>query len=459
MQDLNVIDLIIAKREGQALDADQITALVVAFTSGKVPDYQMSAFLMAAFLRGMNEEETYAMTEAMWRSGITLDLSGIPGVKIGKHSTGGVGDKVSLILGPTVAACGVVVPKLSGRGLGFTGGTLDKLESIPGFRTRLTIDEFKRELTDIGLVMAGQTGDVAPADKALYALRDVTGTVDFIPFIASSIMSKKLAEGTDGLVLDVKCGTGAFMKDESGARSLAEMLVGIGEAFDKPTVAWMTDMNTPLGRAVGNWPEVVEAIEVLQGAVVPDLVEIVCTLGGEMLRLGGKAGTTDEGFDLAHEAIVSGRAFDKFVQVVEYQGGDVEIVRNPQRRESAAIAAEVHARMRGFVTSIDALAIGRTVMSMGAGRVRKEDDVDPLAGLVLTKKPGDRVQAGEPIARLYTRIDSHLESFSEAVSNAFEIGDEAPLPKSILLDRYSDGAWLGAQAAAELRSLQNLRPA
>lgn len=438
MADLNVVDLIVAKRDGHALDADQIRMLVEAYTQGDVADYQMSAFLMAALLRGMDDAETFAMTEAMLHSGITLDLSEMPGPKVGKHSTGGVGDKISLILGPTVASCGVAVPKLSGRGLGFTGGTLDKLESLTGFRTNLSTSEFTDQLSDIGLVMTGQTDEIAPADRALYALRDVTGTVESIPFIASSIMSKKLAEGTDALVLDVKCGRGAFMKELERARSLAETLVAIGEQFGKRTVAWITSMDTPLGRAVGNWPEVVEAIECLQGAEEPDLVEIVSTLGGEMIRLGGEASTLEEGRDAAKAALSSGRAFDKFVETVDRQGGDVELARNPHGREETQPPYEVHASTSGHVHALDALVIGRTATALGAGRARKEDDVDPLAGIVLLKKPGESVREGEPLARLYTRIEDRVDEFSSSVATAFELRDHpSETPQRVVIDRIA----------------------
>ena len=426
MPDLNVVDLIIAKREGETLGAEHIRALVEAYTNGSVPDYQMSAFLMAAFLRGMDETETFAMTDAMLRSGITLDLSSIPGAKVGKHSTGGVGDKVSLILGPTVASCGVLVPKLSGRGLGFTGGTLDKLESLTGFRTDLTTHAFAEQLRAIGLVMSGQTDEIAPADRALYALRDVTGTVEFIPFIASSIMSKKLAEGTDAMVLDVKCGRGAFMKDRAKARDLAYTLVAIGEQFGKRTVAWMTSMDTPLGRAAGNWPEVVEAIECLQGAEEPDLVEVVTTLGGEMIRLGHAASSLEEAREAARRALSSGRAFDKFLEMVEHQGGDVALAKRPQERGAEQPSFDVVASRHGFVRTIDALAVGRTATALGAGRMRKEDDVDPLAGILLLKKPGEPVRADEPLARLFTKLESRADDFRRSVANAFEIGDHPP---------------------------------
>lgn len=442
MPELNVVDLIIAKRDGKPLEPDQIRTLVQSYTDGTIPDYQMSAFLMATFLQGMNDDETFALTDAMLHSGISVDLSSVPGIKVGKHSTGGVGDKLSLIIGPVVAASGVPVPKVSGRGLGFTGGTLDKLESLPGFRTDLSIDEYTAQLRDVGLVLTGQTDEIAPADRALYALRDVTGTVEYIPLIASSIMSKKLAEGLDALVLDVKCGRGAFMKDVSGARELAETLVAIGEQFGKRTVAWMTAMDVPLGRAVGNWPEMVEAIECLQGARESDLLEIVPTIAGEMIRLGGKAQSLEEGRATAEEMLSSGKAFDKFVELVKRQGGDVDLARAPRDREGVEPAGEVTASTSGVVESIDALAIGRTATAMGAGRTTKGEKVDPLAGIVLQKKPGERVQQGEPLAHLHTVRRDRLDEFRSSVADAFAIVDGGSVERpSVLLDRYADGRW------------------
>ena len=443
MPELNVVDLIVAKRDGRALEPDQIRTLVQSYTDGSIPDYQMSAFLMATYLQGMNDDETFALTDAMLRSGISVDLSGVRGIKVGKHSTGGVGDKLSMIIGPVVAAGGVPVPKVSGRGLGFTGGTLDKLESLPGFRTDLSIDQYTRQLGDIGLVLNGQTDEIAPADRALYALRDVTGTVEYIPLIASSIMSKKLAEGLDALVLDVKCGRGAFMKDEDGARELAETLVSIGERFGKRTVAWMTAMDVPLGRAVGNWPEMVEAIECLQGSEEPDLLEIVPTLAGEMLRLGGKVQTLEEGRALAEETLSSGKAFDKFLALVERQGGDLSLARAPRDREGVEPAGEVTVSRGGVVRTVDALAIGRTATAMGAGRTKKSEKVDPLAGLVLKRKPGERVQSGETLAHLYTTRRDRLDEFGSAITDAFEIVSDGPVQrKSVLLDRFAEGSWV-----------------
>jgi pyrimidine-nucleoside phosphorylase len=443
MPDFHPVDLIVAKRDGRVLSSDAIHRLIDAYTQGDVPDYQMSAFLMAAFLQGFDDAETATLTDAMLYSGTVLDLSDLPGTKVDKHSTGGVGDKVSLLLAPIVAACGVPVPMISGRGLGHTGGTLDKLESIPGFRTDLSVAAYRRQLRDVGVVMIGQTAEIAPADRRLYALRDVTGTVEFIPFIAASIMSKKLAEGIDALVLDVKCGRGAFMKTEQEARRLAETLVGIGTRFGKPTVAWLTSMDVPLGRAVGNWPEVVESIRCLQGEPMPDLMEVTLTLAGEMLHLGGAAETPADGRAQAAEAVASGRAFDKFVALVAAQHGDPAVIRAPERRRDAALAADVFAptEVHGYVADLDALAIGRTAVALGAGRRTKEDAVDPTAGLTLNKKPGDPVEAGDLLARLYTKRTGDLPAFTAAVQQAYRYASAPPEPPPRCRARYAAAGW------------------
>src|SRR5690606_22361963 len=345
---LNPVPLIIAKRDGERLAPEAIAGLVAAYTAGEVPDYQMAAFLMAAVLRGLDGAETAALTHAMLHSGEVLDLTDLPGVKVDKHSTGGVGDKVSLVLAPLVAACGVPVPMISGRGLGHTGGTLDKLEAIPGFRTGLSIREYRRILARVGCVMIGQTAEIAPADRKLYALRDVTGTVESIPLIAASVMSKKLAEGIGALVLDVKAGRGAFMRAEADARRLAETLAGIGRQFGKPTVALLTAMDAPLGRAVGNWPETAEATRVLRGEApaggpVPDLLEVTLALAGEMLHLGGAARSPEEGRAQARHYLDAGLAFEKWVELVEVQGGDLAVLDDPDAREGSAPVAEIRA--------------------------------------------------------------------------------------------------------------------
>ncbi len=442
---MNVVELIIQKRDGHAVEPAAIRALVDAFTRGDVPEYQVSAFLMAAFLRGLSDRESTALTEAMLHSGEVLDLSSVPGLKVDKHSTGGVGDKISIALAPLVAAAGVPVPMISGRGLGHTGGTLDKLEAIPGFRTDLNVDQYRRQLGDIGVVMIGQTSEIAPADKKLYALRDVTGTVEFIPFIASSIMSKKLAEGIDALVLDVKWGRGAFMKTEADARRLAETLAAIGTEYGKPTVAWLTDMNAPLGYEVGNWLETKEAIAVLRGEQVPEVTELVETLAGEMIWLGGKAATPEAGTAEAAALLRSGAAFEKFVELVRAQGGDVSVVENPALRESRPVCTvEAPEGLRGTITSIDPYALGRIAIELGAGRKTADEAVDPLAGLTILKKPGDFVQPGEPIMRLHTLHSDRTGSLSERAAAAFSTAG-GTARGDLLVDRYWQGTWRGAR--------------
>ncbi len=441
----DVLELIITKRDGGYLTPDELHWLVQAYTRGEVPDYQMSAFLMAAFIRGLNEAEMDALTDAMLHSGCVLDLSDLPGRKVDKHSTGGVGDKVSLILAPLVAACGVPVPMISGRGLGHTGGTLDKLESIPGLRTNLSIEAFRRQLQELGVVMIGQTDEIAPADRKLYALRDVTGTIESIPLIAASILSKKLAEGADALVFDVKCGRGAFMQQEAGARRLAETLVGIATRAGRPAVAWLTDMNVPLGRAVGNWPEVAESLRALQGnfSGIEDLIEVTLALAGEMLWLGGVAETPETGRQMARAALTDGRAFERFCAMVQAQGGDVRVLERPETRPDAEPAGTVRApdEARGYVADLDARTVGRLAVHLGAGRRVKEDPVDPTAGLVLHRKPGDPVAPGDVLATLYTHRHDRLEDFRQALLAAYRFDETPPPPRPLLIARYAEGQW------------------
>ncbi len=441
---LNPVALITQKRDGQSVAPDDIARLVEAYTAGEVPDYQMSAFIMAAFLQGLSDTEAAALTDAMLHSGTVLDLSGTSGIKVDKHSTGGVGDKVSLILAPIVASQGVPVPMVSGRGLGHTGGTLDKLESIPGFRTDLSMAAYKQQLEDIGIVLIGQTEEMAPADRKLYALRDVTGTVESIPLIAASIMSKKLAEGIDALVLDVKCGRGAFMKTEADARTLAETLVAIGEGHDTPTVALLTDMNAPLGRAVGNWPEVAESVACLRGEHDDTpLMEVTYALAGEMLALGGVADTPESGRQQARAAVASGAALDCLRTLVEAQDGDVAAINDPSTRPDSDPVATVTAPegMRGTVTEIDALAIGHLAVDLGAGRRTKEDTVDPTAGLTLQKHIGEPVAPGDVLAQLYTDRTEQLDAFAEALRDAYTVGDDAPERGAAVWDRYTPDGW------------------
>ena len=441
MSNFSAADLIIKKRDGLRLEDKEIDWLVRGYTSGEIADYQMSAFLMAGFLNGLDADETYALTHSMLHSGTVVDLSMVQGKKVDKHSTGGVGDKISIVLAPIVAACGVPVPMISGRGLGHTGGTLDKLEAIPGFNVNLSTEEYREVLSEIGLVMIGQTDDIAPADRGLYALRDVTGTVEHIPYIASSIMSKKLAEGIDALVLDVKCGRGAFMKSETDARRLAETLVGIGEAFEKQTVALLTRMDAPLGYAVGNWLETYEAIRCLHGDEVPEVTDITLALAAEMIWMGGVASTTDEGKKLARQAIESGAALEIFARLVERQGGDAEVVYKPETRTNSNPAGTIVAPDDGYITDIDALEVGKAALFLGAGRLRKEDAVDPLAGIVFLRKPGEHVEKGEPVAELFTQRTGDRAAIQARVRDAMLFSPEAPPKLPIVMDRFEDGSW------------------
>jgi pyrimidine-nucleoside phosphorylase len=440
---MHAVDYIRAKRDGRHLNDAQWHDLIDRYTRGDIPDYQMAAFLMAAFLNGMSDAEMVALTHAMLHSGLVLDLSDLPGRKVDKHSTGGVGDKVSIPLAPIVAACGVPVPMISGRGLGHTGGTLDKLESIPGFSTSLSIAEYRKQLAEIGLVMIGQTDDIAPADRKLYALRDVTSTVEFVPFIAASILSKKLAEGIDALVLDVKFGSGAFMQAEKDARFLAQTLVGVSERFGKPAVALLTDMDQPLGRAVGNWPEVAESIALLRGEAPEDLMEVTMALAAEMIVAGGKAASLLEGTAKAQEAIHSGAAWERFSAMVRAQGGDVAVVDDPNGRTSEAITADVHAPAdaAGYVSRIDALDVGRAMISLGAGRRTKEDAVDPLAGCLLIKRQGDVVAPGDVLARVTASTEERMEEAMASLAAAWTYGAHPSRPDARIVDRFADGVW------------------
>ncbi|MFT4605733.1 MAG: pyrimidine-nucleoside phosphorylase [Rhodothermales bacterium] len=440
---MNALECIRTKRDGGTLSPQDLRDLVLAYTRGEVPDYQISAFLMAAFLNGMADSETETLVDAMLRSGEVLDLSAIPGTKVDKHSTGGVGDKISLILAPLVACLGVNVPMISGRGLGHSGGTLDKLESIPGFRTDLSLDRMKAQLADLKVAMIGQTAEIAPADKKLYALRDVTATVEFIPFIAASIMSKKLAEGLDGLVLDVKVGAGAFMKTREKARELAETLVNVGERRGCRTVALMTAMDEPLGNAVGNWLEVAESLDVLNGEGPADVRELSCVLAGEMLVMGGAASGPEKGAEMAAGALDDGRAMARFRRLVAAQGGDLRCLDDPWNRSGLEVRAEVVAPSAGFIQSIDGFRLGVACVQMGAGRAQKEDDVDAFAGLTLNKKVGDPVREGETLARLHGSDPSRVTERAREVEMAFGIGSAAPAPGTLIRGRFAEGGWTG----------------
>lgn len=431
---MRAVDLIRAKRDGEALSREQIEFLVQGVTDGTLPEYQVSAWLMAVVLRGMTPEETAILTDAMVRSGEKVDLSHIPGVKVDKHSTGGVGDKTSLILAPLAAACGVVVPMMSGRALGHTGGTLDKLESIPGFRTSLSLDEFRWMLDDVHCSMIGQTAEIAPADKKLYALRDVTGTVESIPLISASIMSKKIAEGIDALVLDVKAGRGAFMKTRADAKRLAESLVSIGKANGLKTEALITAMEHPLGRAIGNSLEVIESIETLKGNGPKDLEHLSVRLAARMLVLAGVEPTTDAAEARVREAIASGAGVEKFRQIIAWQGGNPDVIDDYDRFFGTPLRHVVKAPRAGFLASLDAELIGRATMALGAGRQRVEDVVDPGVGAMLDAVPGDRLAEGDPILTLHVRDEDTLPAALALVNEAVVITDDPVSAGSVFLD-------------------------
>lgn len=428
----NIVSLIRKKRDGQALSSDEIHYLVQAYTEHTIQDYQMSAFLMAAFLNGLNTEESAALTDSMLGSGVVVDLSDIPGIKVDKHSTGGVGDKLSLILAPVVASAGVPVPMISGRGLGHTGGTLDKLESIPGFYTDMDLKRYHDIISKHNLVLAGQTKEIAPADKKLYALRDVTATVESIPLIAGSIMSKKLAEGIDALVLDVKYGSGAFMKNVDTAIQLAETLVGIGERFNKRTIAYLTNMNQPLGYKIGNWFEVEECVEALQGKGPDDIMKLSNLLSGTMIYLGGEAESVEEGIKVSEEHIENGKAFQKWIDIVEEQGGDSSLITNTTNYPKSGYEFELKSRESGYIKAMESYQIGMASLELGAGRREKEDVIDPTAGIILRKKVGDKIEEGETILTGYTNKPAMIEIVTEELFQAVEIGSERPKPEPLV---------------------------
>ena len=430
---MRAVDIILKKRDGGRLGPEEISFFVDGVTAGTVPDYQASALLMAILLRGMSDEETALLTAAMVDSGVRVDLSGISGAKVDKHSTGGVGDKTSLVVAPIAAACGVIVPMMSGRGLGHTGGTLDKLESIPGFRVNLSLDEMKAALARTGCAMIGQTAELAPADKKLYALRDVSGTIESIPLITASILSKKVAEGIDGLVLDVKTGRGAFMKTEADSRALAESLVSIGKASGVRTEAVITSMDAPLGCAVGNALEVIESLEALKGRGPAELVDLSVELSARMLLLGGIAADRPDAERRVRHAIASGAALARFQSIVESQGGDPRVVDNYGRLPTASGQHPVRAGRSGYVTALDAELIGRASVALGAGRDRVDDAVDPAVGITVVAGIGHRVSGGDPVLTLHYRTEARLDAALPLARSAIHVGDESPGTRPFIL--------------------------
>jgi pyrimidine-nucleoside phosphorylase len=431
-QTFRAIDVIRKKRDGIELSASEIEGLVSAYTRGDVPDYQVSAWLMAVVLCGMTRGETAALTDAMLHSGEVLDLSSLPARKVDKHSTGGVGDKTSLVLAPLAAAAGVTVPMISGRGLGHTGGTLDKLEAIPGFNVHLPVADFRRVLATCGCAMIGQTAEIAPADRKLYALRDVTGTVESPYLICASIMSKKLAEGIDALVLDVKTGSGAFMKSDQDAAFLAELMVETGERMSKRVVALITDMDQPLGNMIGNALEVVEVIEVLRGRGPDDLRELCLELAGWMLHVGGVSKTVADGKEKSAALISSGAALEKFRRMIELQGGDARVIDDAKRLPQAQNIMQVSSAKSGCVSSMQCEQIGTACVILGGGRERKEDSVDPSVGIVLHKKIGDPVAVGEPLATIYYNAEARAMRARQLIEASCQVSDSAPAPRPLI---------------------------
>ncbi len=431
---MNPSELIKKKRNNLALTDDELKYLIDGYLSGKIEEYQMSSFLMAVYFRGMNDEETFQLTEIMLRSGVVLDLSSLNMPKIDKHSTGGVGDKTSLILAPLVACEGIAVPMISGRGLGHTGGTLDKLESIPGFDVNVSIDEFANLLKDNGVVMAGQTKDFAPADKRLYSLRDVTATVECIPLITSSIMSKKLAEGADGFVFDVKIGCGANLPGIDQPIELAKKLIHTSRKSGKKAIAVLSDMEQPLGKKIGNWLEVEESIELMSGSMIPDLFKLTTLLAGAMIYLGGKSNSIEDGEKKAVTRLMDKSAYRKFLDIVRFQKGDVEYVKDWTRLKRSGIARSLFANSDGFISELKADEMGFAAIELGCGRKKIEDKIDPLAGIILHSKIGDEVKTGDALLEMYADSSEKLDRAEERLNRAIEISREKPLERKLIID-------------------------
>src|SRR5712692_1538945 len=431
---MRTVDLIRKKRDGEELTAKEIEFLVQNYTRGAIPDYQMAAFLMAVYYSNLSENELTALTLAMLHSGQQVDLSDLPGAKIDKHSTGGVGDKTSFIAAPIAAAAGVIVPMVSGRGLGHTGGTLDKIESIPGFRTRLSIEEFRAVLKEHGLCFIGPTDQIAPADRKTYALRDATATVESLPLIAASIKSKKLAEGIDGLVLDVKVGAGAFMKKQLEARKLAQLMVAIGRRMNKRVQALLTDMDQPLGYAVGNALEIMEVSQTLQNEGPADLTQLSVELAARMINLANRSQNLDAAREEAGQILASGAAFTKFQQVIAAQGGNPDVLNQFELLPNASGAREILSPRAGFISRINAEDIGLASVMLGAGRDTMERQIDPAVGIILERKVGEKVPAGGRLCTLYHTDDTHLEEAAQLVEDAFHISGAPPDPRELVLE-------------------------
>ncbi len=431
---MRVIDVIRKKRDGGELTREELALLVEGYTRGEVPDYQAAAFFMAVYFQSLSDSEMGGLTDLYVRSGATVDLSDLPGFKVGKHSTGGVGDKTSLVLGPIVAAAGCVVPMISGRGLAHTGGTLDKLESIPGFRTNLSIDQFKEALRSTGCAMIGQTEELVPADRKIYALRDATGTVESIPLIVASIMSKKLVEGTDALVLDVKIGSGAFMKKHTDARRLAQAMVAIGRRMGKRVMALITDMDQPLGNAIGNALEVMEVIETLKGKGPADLTELSVELAGRGLTLADPSRSIESAREQAQSLLESGAALAKFRQIIETQGGDPAVTEAYDRLPTASAEHAISTPRSGYVSRINAEDIGIAAMILGAGRERLDSPIDHSVGIVVERKVGEQVQAGDTLCILYYNDEGRLEEAVQMVEDAFHIASAPPEPRPLIYE-------------------------
>lgn len=416
-------EIIQKKKIGEELTRAELEFFINAFLNGSIPDYQMSALLMAIYFKGMTDNEIYILTDIMIKSGYRAEFKNLSSFKIDKHSTGGVGDKVSLILAPIVASCGLYVPMISGRSLGITGGTLDKLESIPGFRTNLSLDEFEKITEKVGACLAGQTDNLVPADKRIYALRDVTSTIDSIPLICASILSKKVAEGIDAIVFDIKVGNGAFMKKVEEAELLGEKLYTIAEMFGKKTSFLISDMNTPLGLTVGNWLEVVESVHCLKGKEVKDLMEVTYQLAGMMLKMGGITNSLEDGIKLAKSKISSGEAYNKFLEIVEVQGGDVSYIENLEKLRIPKHSISLEAPKSGYINSINAYKIGIAGIELGVGRKVSTDTVDPLAGIVFKKGISDQVEEGDTLAIIYSDRDLDFKKINEIILSAYTINN------------------------------------